>query len=173
MAETKHASNTKTAKTNRKNRLAQAFKQAPWRSRVQVVGGFLVALIVVLIVAGIYLSISGQAATAGLEAYRLDLKRVDLERQIADTRAQIAVLTSASNMEARALEMGFQRISPEEAIYLKIPGYAGKQTMMVTTPPGAEPAEKQLVKYIYRESLWDWLFTGINALSEGGLEVKR
>lgn len=149
-----------------KNRLAQAFKQAPWRNRVQMVGGFLVALVIVIIVASIYLSISGQAATAGLEAYQLDLERLRVEREIANANAQIAVLSSASNMEARALELGFKRINPEDALYLTIPGYPGKQTMVVTSPPGIASNDRLLVKSIYRESLWDWLFTGINSLSE-------
>jgi hypothetical protein len=38
--------------------------------------------------------------------------------------------------------------------------------MIVTSPPGMNNSERLLVKSIYRESLWDWLFTGINSLSE-------
>ena len=37
-----------------------------------------VALVFVLLVASVYLSISGQAATAGLESYQLDLERLGL-----------------------------------------------------------------------------------------------
>lgn len=153
-------------KAVKKNRLVQAFKQAPWRGRVQMAGGFLVGLVIIILVASVYLSISGQAATAGLEAYRLDLKRLDLERQIANTNARIAIVSSAANMEARALELGFQRINPDDALYLTIPGYAGKQTMSVASAPAPANNDQYLVKSIYRESLWDWLFTGINSLSD-------
>lgn len=166
MVEAQKKSSVKKLKAGMKSRLALAFKQAPWRNRVQVVGGFLVALVVVILVASIYLSISGQAATAGLEAYQLDLERLRIEREIANTNAQIAVLTSAMNMEARAQAMGFERIDPDDAIYLTIPGYTGKQTMVVTSPPGINTNDRLLVKSIYRDSLWDWLFTGINSLSE-------
>jgi len=161
------------AKAGKQNRLIQAFKQAPWRNRVQLAGGFLVGLIIIILVASVYLSISGQAATAGLEAYQLDLKRLDLEREIANTNAQIALLTSSGSMEARAAELGFERINPEDALYLSIPGYAGRQTMVVTAPPGANPTNRMIVKSVYRESLWDWLFSGINSLSQnvlGGAE---
>lgn len=166
MVEEQKQGSGKKLKAGMKNWLAGAFKQAPWRSRVQLAGGFLVALVIVLLVASVYLSISGQAATAGLEAYQLDLERLRLEREIANTNAKIANLTSASNMEFRALELGFEKIEPDEALYLPIPGYPGKQTMIFTSPPGANNTDRLLVKSIYRESLWDWLFTGINSLGE-------
>lgn len=166
MTEAQETKTRKKEKAVKKNRLAQAFKQAPWRGRVQVAGGFLVALIVIILVASIYLSISGQAATAGLEAYRLDLKRLDLERQIANANARIAIVTAASNMEARARELGFERIDPGDAVYLTIPGYAGKQTKVVSSAPVPPNTDQFLVKSVYRESLWDWLFTGINSLSD-------
>jgi len=166
MAEPQENKTKRKEKAVKKNRLVQAFKQAPWRGRVQMAGGFLVGLVIIILVASIYLSISGQAATAGLEAYRLDLKRLDLERQIANTNARIAIVSSAANMEARALELGFQRINPEEALYLTIPGYPGKQSMTIASAPSAANNEPYLVKSVYRESLWDWLFTGINSLSD-------
>jgi len=165
MAEPQDTKSSKRQKAGMKNRLTLAFKQAPWRSRVQMVGGFLVALVIVILVASIYLSISGQAATAGLEAYQLDLKRLDLEREIANANSRIAELTSASNMEARALEMGFKRIDPADALYITIPGYPGRQTMIVTSPPGTVNDDRLLVKSVYRQSLWDWLFSGINSLN--------
>ena len=165
MAALKGKKSEKNTKAGMKNQLELAFKQAPWRSRVQLAGGFLVALVIVILVASIYLSISGQAATAGLQAYQLDLERLDLEREIANTNSRIADLTSAKNMEARALDMGFKRIDPEDVLYLTIPGYPGKQTMVVTSPPGSKNDDRLLVKSVYRESLWDWLFSGINSLS--------
>lgn len=166
MVEAQKKSSVKKLKAGMKNRLAQAFKQAPWRNRVQMVVGFLMALVIVILVASIYLSISGEAATAGLEAYQLDLERQTVEREIANANAQIALLSSSANMEARAKELGFERINPEDALYISIPGYPGKQTMIVTSPPGVNTTDRLLVKSIYRESLWDWLFTGINSLSE-------
>ncbi len=88
--------------------LTQAFKQAPWRNQVQFAGLFLLALVVVILVASVYLSISGRAAAAGLSAYNLNLERQDLERAIADRKAQIAILTSSNVMESRAKELGFE-----------------------------------------------------------------
>ncbi len=166
MAEPRERSDKRKEKAEKRSRLVQAFKQAPWRLHAQSVGLFLLALIAILLVASVYLSISGLAANAGLDAYRLDLKRMDLEREIAHRKATLALITSAPNMEERALSMGFEKINPEDALYITIPGYAGKQTMVVAPPPGINENSRQLVKSIYRESLWDWLFTGINSLSD-------
>lgn len=149
-----------------KLKLTQAFKQAPWRNQVQYAGLFLLGLVIILLVASVYLSISGRAAAAGLGAYRLNLERQDLERLIADRKAQIAVLTSASTMEERAKEMGFERIDPSAAVYISVPGYAGKQSVILAAPPGIDESNRSLVLPGYRQSLWDWLFQGINRLSD-------
>lgn len=144
----------------------QAFRQAPWRVQLQMIGMFLLSLVVILVVAGIYLSISGQAAAAGLTAYNNDQKRQDLERQIADRKSRLAELTSASVMSARAKELGFERVDPSQVTYMEIPGYAGKQSAVLAPPPGIDSAEEPVIKSIYRQSLWDWLFQGITRLSE-------
>ncbi len=164
MAEPRDRSNKRKEKAEKRMRLVQAFKQAPWRIHARYVGLFLLSLVVILVVASIYLSISGLAANAGLDAYRADLKRLELEREIAHRKATLALITSAPAMEERALSMGFEKIDPADALYITVPGYAGRGTMVVSPPPGISDSSRQLVKSIYRESLWDWLFTGINSI---------
>ena len=144
---------------------SQAFKQAPWRTQIQYVGLFLLGLVIVLLVASVYLTISGQAASAGLNAYSLNYQRRTLERSIADNKAQLALLTSASIMEERAKAMGFDAADPDKVVYLVIPGYAGRQTAILAPPPGITEEHGFVVKSVYRQSLWDWLFQGINRLS--------
>ena len=143
----------------------QAFRQAPWRMQLQYIGLFLLAVVVVLVVSGIYLSISGQAAAAGLATYTNDQKRQELERQIADRKARLALMTSASVMEARAKELGFVRIDPSQAVYVEMPGYTGKTSVVLAPPPGLSETVEPVIKSTYRQSLWDWLFSGINRLS--------
>ncbi|MHB8087555.1 MAG: hypothetical protein ACYDH2_04835 [Anaerolineaceae bacterium] len=145
---------------------AQAFKQAPWRGQVQSAGLFLLGLVVVIVIASIYLSISGRAASAGLGAYRMNAERQTLERQIADRKAKIAVLTSVTVMEQRAKDMGFERINSTDAVYVMVPGYSGKQAVVLAAPPGIDDSNRSLVLPIYRRSIWDMLFQGINRLSE-------
>jgi hypothetical protein len=143
----------------------QAFRQAPWRVQLQYIGLFLLMVVCVLLVAGIYLSISGQSAASGLASHSNDQKRQDLEREIADRKARLALMTSASVMEARAKELGFERIDPANAIYLEVPGYTGKSAAVLAPPPGFTTTQEPAIKSIYRQSLWDWLFRGINQLS--------
>ncbi|MRR29147.1 hypothetical protein EG834_02160 [bacterium] len=145
---------------------AQAFKQAPWRGQIQTAGLFLLGLVVVIVIASIYLSISGKAASAGLGAYRMNVERQTLERQIADRKAKIAVLTSVTVMEQRAKDMGFERVKSTEPLYVMVPGYTGRQSVVLAAPPGIDESNRSLVLPIYRQSIWDWLFQGINRLSE-------
>lgn len=144
---------------------SQAFKQAPWRSQTQLIGLFFIALVVVLLVAAVYLTISGQASAAGLTALNLDATRSNLERSIADRKADLALLTSASIMQKRAEELGFIAADPDNVIYVVVPGYTGRQTAILAPPPGIVEEEGPVVKSIYRQSLWDWFFQGINRLS--------
>ena len=164
MAETRRNTRRPTPFWEKIN-LSQAFKQAPWRSQIQLVGLFLLALVIVLLVSGIYLTISGQAAEAGLETYNLSSERRSLERTIADSKAQLALITSLSVMEARAQALGFTPADPSTVIYVPVPGYTGRQTAILAPPPGIIEAQGAVVKSEYRESLWDWLFQGINRLS--------
>lgn len=163
-------SNVRTPRNNRRARgkgnLTQAFKQAPWRNQIQFVGLFLLGLVIVVLIASVYLSISGRAAAAGLRAYSYSLQREDLERSIADHKAQIANLTSSAVMEKRAKDAGFQRIDPSQAVYVLVPGYAGRQPVVLAAPPGVSNSTISLVKSIYRQSLWDWMFSGLNRLSD-------
>jgi len=48
-----------------KNRLLHAYKQAPWRIQLQWIGIFLLGLVLMASITGVYLNISAQAATAG------------------------------------------------------------------------------------------------------------
>jgi hypothetical protein len=147
-------------------KFSQAFKQAPWRSQIQYAGLFLLVLVVMLVIASIYLSISGRAAAAGLSAYHMSLDRQTLEREIADRKAEVAILTSVTVMEQRAKDMGFKRINPNQAVYVVVPGYTGKKAIVLAAPPGIDESSQSLVLPAYRQSIWDWLFQGVNRLSE-------
>lgn len=146
----------------------QAYQQAPWRLQIQRIGGFLVALVAVVIIAGVYLSISAQTATAGLEIQQLERKRESLDRTIADRRAKLAELTSAGVMSVRAAELGFVRPDMSTAIYMVIPGYQGRRPAVIAPPPSSNNLPSPIVKQSYRQSLWEWFFEGVLGSSNGG-----
>lgn len=69
-------------------------------------------------------------------------------------------------MEERATALGYEDADPSDVVYVVVPGYTGKKTAILAPPPGITEEQGVVVKNEYRESLWDWLFQGINRLSE-------
>ncbi|HWQ04598.1 MAG TPA: hypothetical protein VN452_04510 [Longilinea sp.] len=149
----------------------QAYQQAPWRLQLQRIGGFLAALVAVVLIAGVYLTISAQTATAGLEIQSLERQRETLDRLIADRRSALAELTSAGLMSQRAADLGFVRPDMSTVIYMVIPGYSGRPSAMIAPPPSSTIFSASVIKQSYRQSLWEWFFQGVlgnSSTSSGG-----
>ncbi|MDR3575927.1 MAG: hypothetical protein P4L50_18850 [Anaerolineaceae bacterium] len=151
----------------------QAYQQAPWRSQVQAIGLFLLALVVAALVAGLYLSISAQTSAEGIAIMNLENQKEDLQRQIADLKTQVGMLTSASVMQQRAQALGYQVTDSSNSTYMDVANYPGRQAaeLAPTDPPQVQT--QSLIKSDYTESLWGWLFQGalqINNSVGGGLE---
>lgn len=148
-----------------KKTFMQAYRQAPWRIQTQWMGVFLLGLVLVAMVSAVYLNITARAATTGREVQRLESQAEQLERDIADMRTQLAVLTSSTNMEARAKEMGFVEADSEHTVYAVIPGYTGRSPALLAPPPGADLLSAPLVQPNYTQSLGDLLFKGFLSAS--------
>lgn len=153
-----------------KTHLNQAYRQAPWRKATQLGVLFLILAVLGASILWIMLTVTVQAASAGLEIQSLETDQETLLREIASYRTDIAIHTSASNMEARAKELGFRQANPDEITYMIIPGYIGRQTQISAPPPSAV-TRPVLIKPSYTQSLSEWLFQGIMKYSErtGGL----
>jgi cell division protein FtsL len=115
--ETIHTTRTKM------DHLVLAYKEAPWRTQRKWIGLFLVGTIAVGMVAGIYLNVTSKAALAGRETQELEADIADTQRNNADLETELAELLSTENLLARAEEMGFVPASPEEVVFMSIPGY--------------------------------------------------
>jgi hypothetical protein len=142
--------------------IKQAHKQAPWRVQLQSFGLFLLILAIVAIVAGLYLSVSAQAAAAGLQIRSLESDRDDLLQQIADLDTFLAWMNSSMKMNERAQSLGFVRITADEAVYVAVPGYTGRSPNAIPVSSASGRFAEPIVKPSYTESLWDWLYQGIN-----------
>jgi cell division protein FtsL len=153
--------------------LIQAYQQAPWRSQVQAIGLFLLGLVVAALVAGLYLSISAQTSAEGIAIQDLETQREGLERQIADLKTQVGLLTSASQMQQRAKGLGYQVTDPQNTTYMVVPSYPGRQAAELAPTNAPQTQTRSLLKSNYTESLWEWLFQGalqLNNSMGGGLE---
>ena len=148
------------------NRSIQAYRQAPWRVQLQWGGMFLLGLVAAVLIAGVYLNISAQAATAGLTTKALGEQKEDTARTIANMRTQLALLTSQEVMEKRAAELGFVDATPENTTYMQVQGYAGRETLVLAPTQRQDVIQQTLIKPSYTESLWEWMFQGILSFSE-------
>jgi cell division protein FtsB len=146
-------------------RMIQAYRQAPWRIATQRGVLFLIVAILGASTLWVMVSVTVQAASAGLEIQNLQYERETIERQIAGLRTEYAVQTSAAQMERRATDMGFQPVTPEDITYMVVPGYTGRTSVINAQPPGSY-IQPPLIKPIYTQSLWEWMLQGILVISE-------
>jgi cell division protein FtsL len=154
------------------HKLEQAYRQAPWRTQVQWSGMFLMVLISIVMIAGLYLSISAQAATAGLDIQDLQVQKDETTRRSADLRNQLAYLTSDTVMAARAKELGYKLNRIDEPTYLIIPNYAGREKANLAPPPGLDMIPSPVLRPAYTQSLWEWLFQGVLSYTDPSLGVQ-
>lgn len=148
-----------------KSRLSQAYKQAPWRLATQKGVFFLILAVLFASVLWILLTVTVQAASAGLETQQLESDKERLQRSIASLRTDIAIASSASEMEARAAKLGFILADRESISYIVIPGYIGRKPV-ISAPPPSLNQERVRIKPVYTQSLSEWLFQGILKLNQ-------
>ena len=155
------------------NHIKQAYHQAPWRVQTQWLGLFLLALLLIASVAGIYLDISSRAAKTGREIQGMDADIETKERRIADLRTELATLTSAAELEKRAKELGYVQAGPGTAVYVPVTGYEPRQPAMLAPVPSQDMVQHPLLEPRYAESLLQWLFKGILSSQAGGLPASN
>ena len=148
-----------------KKRILQAYKQAPWRIQIQWIGLFLLALVLVASITGIYLSISAQAAASGRRIQFLERQISNINNEIAELTANLAKANSVDNMKSRAEALGFIPLNPHEAVYLETPGYNPHADLMLAPPRVNIISESPTVLSSYKISLWDWLAQNIWQIS--------
>jgi hypothetical protein len=147
------------------NRLVQAYRQAPWRLQTQRGVLLLVVAILGASVLWVMVSVTVQAAAAGLKIQEYEDEQEKLQREIAGLRTNIAMQTSAAQMQQRADDLGFKPVDPADITYVIIPGYKGREPDIQAPPPGST-VQQSLVKPAYTQSLWEWLLEGVLTISE-------
>ncbi len=160
---------------NNVSQIVQKVRQAPWRVQRQWVGLFLLGLVLVAMVAGIYLNITVRATLAGREIQMLqanttnDVPDINDNRQTnSDLEMQLASLTSVDSMRQRADALGFQPATLEEITYLTVPGYSPRKAVDLSIP-GSNQSQAPIILSEYTESLFDWVSRKLAAsVSTGG-----
>jgi cell division protein FtsB len=135
--------------------LLNAYRQAPWRTQRQVIGLFLTALMVLTMLAALYLDVTAETALLGRKVQNLETE-IAYNLQInADLEAQIAILTSTAQMEARARQLGFRPLEAGEVEYLPIAGYRSNRTVRLAAEPNPR-LNAPVIPLEYTQSLFDW-----------------
>ena len=135
--------------------LIHAYKQAPWRVQRQYVGAFLLALIGISMIAALYLQVTARTAAAGREIQEVRVQITTMQRANADLETQLARLTSSSEMQRRALDLGYRPVKPGELDYVAVSGYVPPEPAILRAAkdvayfPQPLPAE-------YTQSLLEW-----------------
>jgi cell division protein FtsL len=151
--------------------IVQHVRQAHWRVQRQWIGLFLLGLVAVSMVAGIYLNITVRATLAGREIQTLQNQLIDDQRANSDQESILAGLTSVESMQSRAEAKGFKPADPGNITYVVVPGYI-PQTFVDMSQPGADSqgqSQKPVLLPDYTESLFDWITrTLVSSTTAGG-----
>jgi len=151
--------------------IVQQVRQAHWRVQRQWIGLFLLGLVAVSMVAGIYLNITVRATLAGREIQSLQKQLIDDQRANSDQETTLAGLTSVESMQQRANAMGFQPADQGSITYVGVSGYTPKTAVDMSQPwaDSQSQLDKPVLLPDYTESLFDWITrTLASSTSAGG-----
>ena len=105
------------------DQLLRAFRQAPWRKQVQLVALLAIALLIIAILGGFYLTIASKAGAAGRDLQRFEARKTALTQENDELRAQLAELRSVTRLVERARALGFTPAQPDQVEYLRVSNY--------------------------------------------------
>jgi len=150
-------------------KIRQAYRQTPWRRQLRSLGFSMLPVIALLVITALHLVISAQAAEAGLQIMEMHYEEEEILRQIANQRTQLAWITSYGEMTKRAKKLGFEPVQTDFIHFMIIPGYMGREAVLLAPPPNQENRSTPLVNESYQKSLWDWFVeTFLTSKKEGG-----
>jgi len=142
--------------------LIHAYKQAPWRVQRQYVGAFLLAVVGLSMIAALYLQVTARTAAAGREIQEMRAEIMTTQRTNADLETQLAKLTSSTEMQRRALELGYHPVKPGELAYIAVPGFATPEPAILRAADDAGLFPLPLPAQ-YTQSLIEWFDERIKA----------
>jgi cell division protein FtsL len=142
--------------------LIHAYKQAPWRVQRQYVGAFLLLLIGLSMIAALYLQVTARAAAAGREIQEMRIQITAIQRANADLETRLANLTSSTEMQRRAEELGFRPVRPGELDYVAVPGFIAPEPALLRAAEDVTQFSRRLPE-AYTQSLIEWFDERIRA----------
>jgi len=148
--------------------LARKYRQAPWRTQRQWLGLILLGVVMAAMVAGVYLNVTARATLAGREVLDLNFDIAANKRTNADLQTKLAVSSSAAAMQQHAQTLGFVPATPDDIVYVVVPGYVPHAGINLSTTTEQPPAS--ILLPAYRQTLFEWFSERIqsSAPASGG-----
>jgi hypothetical protein len=138
-------------------RRTQAFRQAPWRLRIRWTSRTLLAVVVFLVVSGLYLAVNAKLARAGREVLSFESHRSELERVNGELTTDLAELTSPAVMGEKAAGLGFKPAGAGDVLYLPVDGYVPPSAFVAPRPPASDSRGQSMLSPAYTETLGEWI----------------
>jgi hypothetical protein len=132
-----------------------AYKQAPWRVQRQWISAFLLIVLGLSMIAALYLDVTARAALTGRDIQNLSAEFITIQQSNADLETHIAMLTSNSAMETRALALNYQPVQSNQMQFIVVPGYVAPQPSTLISAPSLQPSAPT-IQPEYTQSLLDW-----------------
>ena len=88
------------------------------------------------------------------------------QKHSGDLQTQLALLTSASEMEKRAQELGFHAVETVDVEYVVVPGYSAPEPRILSSASLPQLSALSIPPE-YNESLFEWLDKKIAFSSRG------
>jgi len=152
---------------NRAQKILQAYRNTPWRQQIQVLSMFGAFAAVAALVMIVYIWVTSQAGTYGLQVQEYQATAQAIERSIEDKKVELADLTNTENLAERADEAGYQPVDPNRIRYLEVEGYYVQPDLQLAPAPSAVQAQtsEDGLPPAFTSSLYDWIRETIYQLS--------
>lgn len=141
----------------RQERVPPTYHPAPWRRQWQVIGLIGAILVFIALVIMIYMTVTARTASVGREIQNMQRFIEEADRRIEDLRADLGRLYSIQEMEKRAIALGYQYYTVDQAVYLYAPGYYVEKEAILAPLEREEVTPAQNIPPEYTESVLDWL----------------
>lgn len=139
------------------DRFSQAYSQAPWRKQLAFLGLFLLIVVFIALIAGLYLSITARASAAGRDIQSMQSTVIMVEQSNADLKTLLGQLNSSQEMESRARALGFKPVEAESTMFLVVPGYVERMPVRLAPAYQSSLPSASVLPTEYTESLFVWL----------------
>jgi hypothetical protein len=123
--------------------ISHCVKRDPGKLQGRATFGMLIILAVLSLLGWIYLTQASYVATTSRQVQELEAEKVRLQQENLELIATIAELESVSRLSARASQLGFVAVAPDDADFVAIADVPAKQPtesglLDVGTAPSSE-----------------------------------